>query len=133
MIKRNIIFLTLALTSLLPNEALSEVITLECSYPREATPSGVKKQDFAFSIVYDSTQGKAYMLADNGRAELAVIEGVESLTFLEVTPWGNVNTTAVIWLQSSNLSRLTKSVHNRNPAISGEFVPSQNYGDCKWN
>jgi hypothetical protein len=125
--------LALMIIVLASTETVTAATTsLRCSYPFQATPEGVSRQDFSFSLILDTTSGKAYMLGNAGSTELAVIKGVGVVTFVEVTEWGMVNTTAVITLDDGKEYGTTASVHSRVPALLGEFVPSQNYGNCEW-
>jgi len=107
-------------------------ISLQCSYPVQATPEGVSQQEFSFSLVLDTASDKAYMIGNAGSSELVVIKGLGLVSFVEVTQMGMVNTTSVITLDESQEKGTTASVHSRAPALLGEFAPSQNYGHCEW-
>lgn len=117
---------------LLPNMALSDVVTFECSYPTYASPEGLKEEDFEFTIVYDRAYEKAHLFINGRDAELFVLSGEETLTFMELTDIKNVNTTAVIRLKQDSTKTRTKSVHSRATALLGTFIPSQYYGECEW-
>lgn len=116
---------------------LMSVRSLKCSFPKYASAdwaanepqTKVGTQDFGFQIDgIDHSKSAARMIGNAGATDLAVLEGEESITFVESTPVGTVNVTSVFaW---KDAPRRFKAVHSRHTAIGGPS-PSQNYGACE--
>ena len=106
----------------------SKADVLVCQYTEIATPEGLKPQN-NFSLTFIITKDKAYMASDKGLVEVQIVYGQYTLTFIETTPEGIVEVTAV------NRSD-EKSVHSRNTVMPTkdtrdvELFPSQSYGKC---
>jgi hypothetical protein len=67
---------------------------------------------------------KTYMLGNNGSSEVTPIANSDGgITFVEVTPSGNVMVTAITLSGEAVL-------HSRNGIFGKELVPSQAYGQC---
>lgn len=98
--------------------------TFVCSYPSYSNEEGNHrtKGQFTLTFVVDSSKGTAYVIGEEGSAEVKMIAEKDAVTFIEVTPGGNVMTTTI----TAN----GQSVHSRNTVIAGKIVPSQNYGHC---
>ena len=80
-----------------------------------------KKFELNFHV--DKTTDKSYIMAFDGTLiDVHRIENQNQISFLEITPSGNIMTTAI----DSNLN----SVHSRNTVTLGEILPSQYYGTC---
>ncbi len=107
----------------------SKADVLVCEYTEIATSEGLKPQN-NFSLTFIITKDKAYMPSDKGLVEVQMIYGLYTLTFIETTPEGIVQVTAV------NRSD-EKSVHSRNTVMPTkdssdvELFPSQSYGKCR--
>ena len=71
----------------------------------------------------DLAEERAHVLGALGQAPLVVIPTADGVTFVEVTPSGNVMTTTI--------ARDGAAVHSRNAIIGGELSPSQYYGTCE--
>lgn len=96
-----------------------------CSFPLSASPSGLKRQANGFELrfVSDDQTNKAYLLGNNGSAEVTPIEKQGGgISFVEVTASGNVMVTAI--------TASGEAVHSRNGIMSGKLIPSQYYGKC---
>jgi len=119
--------LPIAIVLLLPLPALPVTSTLICKYPNYSDKKGAHrtKDNFSLTFIIDSDKGTAYMLGNSGSTEVPFIRsGIsgEGLTFIEITPAGNVMTTTV---DAEN-----NSVHSRNTVVVGKLVPCQYYGTC---
>lgn len=69
--------------------------------------------------------GKATATGNNGSSAVVGIwnKSGEGVSFVEVTPDGNVMTTVV--------DSKGTSIHSRHTIIAGQVAPSQYYGSCK--
>ena len=86
----------------------------------------------AMSFVFaslDIENGSAQMVGNNGAADINLLQGSDSLHFLEVTPTGNLNVTSVYTTQAKGGRFI--SVHSRHVGISGEPWMSQFWGTCE--
>ena len=95
-----------------------------CTYHTYSDPEGHHSTNnkFELTFIIDNQKHTAYLVANNGSAEVSLLPAEESFSFLEVTPNNNIMTTTV---DSDG-----NSVHSRNTVIGGELVPSQYYGTC---
>jgi len=118
--------MSVILMVLLPSVAFSETVTIACGYKSYANSDGIHKLNKTFELIFiiDSSNGKAYIVGNNGTEEVHVIKKSvgEGIAFIEITDTGNVMTTAV--------DAKNNSVHSRNTMIANELIPSQYYGDC---
>jgi hypothetical protein len=87
------------------------------------------KQQFAFHIDgIDHSRRTARLIGNAGAEDLLATEGLDSISFVEMTPSGTLQVTIVYkW---RNQSGQFKAVHSRHPSIGGP-APSQNYGYCQ--
>lgn len=115
------VFLSVLLFCSMANAATKSYI---CKFPVEASPKGLKKQapPFELRFISDSESKKAYILGNNGSAEVDRIEHYAGVTFVEITATGNVMVTTI--------SSSGESVHSRNTNLGGKLIPSQSYGAC---
>lgn len=98
-------------------------IELYCNYSKYATREGIKGDKFELTFFIEPGSKKAYMKGNNGMTDLLVVrEDDEGYAFIQVTPTGNVMTTAI--------DKQLSSVHSRNSIISSKLIPSQYYGKC---
>ena len=95
-----------------------------CKFPIEASPRGVVKQTSPFELRFVSDPGtkKAYILGNNGSAEVRLIEHTFGVAFIEITATGNVMVTTI--------AKSGEAVHSRNTNLYGKLTPSQSYGTC---
>ena len=108
-----------------PTISFSETDTYVCNYITYCNESGLHEDKKSFKLIFvvDRSNNNAYMVGNMGSTEVSLVPSIAGgITFVEVTPGGNVMTTTI----SSN----GKSVHSRNSIIDGELVPSQRYGIC---
>ena len=103
--------------------ASASPINFDCKFSREASPDGIKDSKFNLSFILDDATKKAYITGDNGSAEVVYIPNVEGMTFIEITPVGNVMVTAISYKDNS-------AVHSRNGIIFDKLIPTQFYGKC---
>ena len=96
-----------------------------CDYPRYSDEEGSHrvKNKFVLTFIVDSKNDKAYIVGDQGSDEVHILSSGAGLSFIEITPIGNVMSTTI----DSNL----RSVHSRNTVIGGELIPTQYYGTCQ--
>jgi hypothetical protein len=69
--------------------------------------------------VVDTDSGKGKMLGNAGSTDVVVVEGEDTISFIQVSP---VVTTTTVQLST------LKAVHSRNVVMLGEFMPAQYYG-----
>ena len=115
--------LTLALC-LLPATVVAATDTFVCEYPKYSDKSGNQKvkDKFSLTFVVDRPKGTAYIIGNQGSAQVKMIARENGMAFIEITDSGNVMTTAI----TSN----GESVHSRNTVIIDSIVASQYYGRC---
>jgi hypothetical protein len=104
---------------------LGQTTTLECDYPRYSDGETIQrpKQRFALTFLVDKAKGTAYILGNQGSAEVNLVPSPNGFTFIEITPTGNVMTTVV--------DLYGNSTHSRGTRIDGKLLASQYYGTCK--
>ena len=110
--------------ALLPLCVFSEPTNYSCNYTSYSDQEGNHKVNdkFELNFIVDHEAGKSYLPGNAGSSEVRSFIFEDRAAFLEVTPTGNLMTTAV----DSNLN----SVHSRNTVMYGELLPSQYYGKC---
>lgn len=102
--------------------------TIVCTYDNYSDAQGKHRVEnkFVLTFILDKNTDKAYIVGNQGSDEVAFIpnkfEG--GFSFVEITPAGNVMSTAV---DSTGIS-----VHSRNTIIDGIITPSQYYGKCEF-
>ena len=72
----------------------------------------------------------AQLIGNAGSADVKIVVGSLGLTFVEITPAGNLNITAVSNYEEP-ASGIFRAVHSRNSNIVGAIVASQYYGTCE--
>jgi len=100
-------------------------MSFQCSFTRYADDiGGLRKTDKPFELSYliDTETEKAYIIGNNGSAEVTLISNKSGFSLIEVTPSGNVMVTAI--------SVSTQAVHSRNVIAGDKIIPSQYYGTC---
>lgn len=112
------------LATMVSTLATAEPQTFECEYKlySDNTGSHTVKNKFELLYIVDAESQTAYLHGNMGSSKVQPIGGNGSISFIEVTPVGNVMVTTV----DSSL----KSVHSRNTVSGGELIPSQYYGQC---
>ena len=113
-------------TLLVTNFAQAKTHSMVCHYPMFGNESGLKKygKNFELKLHFDVQSGKATLIGDGGTAKLKMVKNKDkgAITFIEVTPSGNVMTLTV--------DAHAKSVYSRNTTIAGKLNASQSYGSC---
>jgi hypothetical protein len=118
-------------------DALMAARSLKCSFPWFASADWdgdlpvlkTSKQDLGFHIDgIDHSKQAARMIGNAGSEDLLATEAIDSISFIEQTPFGTLNVTTV-YKWRDKVGRF-KSVHSRHPSIGGP-APSQNYGHCE--
>ncbi len=114
------------LIAILPLTAVSDTVTIECTYTEYAQPDGLHmtEKDFVLKFLIDQESKKSYILGNNGSSDVIRIGSKEQVTFVEVTGVNTVMTTTMEFTTG-------KSVHSRNSVSFGDLIPSQYYGECK--
>ena len=109
---------------LIPIRVIAETVNYSCNYTSYSDSEGNHKvkDNFELNFIIDRATGKSYLLGNAGSSEVKSFESEDRVTFIEVTPTGNIMSTAI----DSKLN----SVHSRNTIIFGELLPSQYYGKC---
>ena len=111
-----------------PPVVLSDTETIVCTYNTYSDQQGNHKvkDKFELTFILDNNNAKAYIVGNQGSDEVALIpmESGGGVSFIEVTPAGNVMTTA--------MDKTGASVHSRNTIIDGKIVPTQYYGVCEF-
>ena len=116
-----LIFIVLSLSSL-SSVVHSETLTIVCDYKNYTSDDGFHKvkDKFILTFVLDKSNGKSYMIGNQGSTEVTILRSGEGYTFIEITGSGNVMTTTI----DSKL----KTCHSRNSIILGKLIPTQYYG-----
>ena len=121
---RSIIF---SLCLFIPSQVFAGPVNFVCHYPVFSNESGMKKysKHFQLKIYYDPATSQAKLIGDGGTAKLKPVLNKDktAITFIEVTPSGNVMTITI--------DTTSKSVYSRNATVNGQLVASQSYGSCK--
>lgn len=104
--------------------ALADTMTFECEYTTYSDKTGLHKVDGPFNLTFliDLSADKAYLIGNNGSAEVVLIPNAGGVTLVETTGTGNVMVTAI--------TKKGESVHSRNGIMNGTIIPSQYYGKC---
>ena len=99
-------------------------VSYSCNYTTYSDSDGRHRvtEEFKLTFIVDTSARKAYMIGNNGTAELQIVRNTDGVTLIEVTASGNVMVTAI--------ARNGSSVHSRSTMISEDIVPSQYYGKC---
>lgn len=116
-----------ALLSLSATSSATELTTYRCSYERYSDGETIRKvkEPFEMTFVAEHAAKRATTTGNNGSTTVFVSldKAGEGVSFVEVTPAGNVMTTVV--------DSKGTSIHSRHTIMAGEVVPSQYYGSCK--
>ena len=98
--------------------------TYQCKYPTYSDKEGNHKDNnFNLTFTFDKNTGKAYIIGNNGNAEVIYINKKMGKAFIEITDSGSVMTTTI--------NKKMNSVHSRNSIMfTGDLIPSQYYGSC---
>lgn len=115
----------LMMFSLTARAGAAELMTFRCSYERYSDGEKIRKVEKPFEWVFVvGPAGKATATGNMGSSEVIVSldKAGEGVSFVEVTPMGNVMTTVV--------DSKGTSIHSRHTLMAGQVVPSQYYGRC---
>ena len=90
--------------------------------------AALKNTSFELDFVVTEKFQKGIIIGNNGSSDVQIIpifidEDFRGLTFLEITPVGNISITTI--------DAKGNSVHSRNTVLSGGLIPTQYYGTCK--
>ena len=116
--------LTLTFFLLTANLSIAATSSFDCKFNLEATSSGLTKQSplFELRFISDDEKKSAYLMGNNGSAEVKVIQNAGGISLVEVTSSGNVMVTTI--------TKSGEAVHSRNTVMQSQLVPSQYYGKC---
>ena len=123
---RAVLILCAALVAAGPARGQKAPAKFTCTFERQASPETgkiSKVKPFKLNFLIDITSRKAYMVGNNGVAEVRLVAGDTGMTFLEVLGTGAV--------QSTTMDEKRGAVHSRHTMIAGGLVPSQYYGTCR--
>jgi hypothetical protein len=113
----------MAAAAMLGASANAKIIEWHCTYPIVANPNGViRGQDFRMLFALDDATGKATSIHNSVKTDMTVVAGERVITFLERSPSGTIQTTAI--------DVDGHSVHSRHMMAGRILVPSQSYGSC---
>lgn len=121
------IMLAILILSLIPTLVYGETETIICNYTSYSDENGNHKvkDKFILTFIRDKTKKTAYILGSQGSAEVTFFPSAfGGISFIEVTGFGNVMTTAI--------DVKGDSVHSRNTILDGGIVPTQYYGKCEF-
>jgi hypothetical protein len=111
---------------LLSSASQAKPTAFDCRYPVYSNEAGINKytNNFMLKINYDARTGKATLQGDGGTARLQAVKHKQNnaISFIEITPSGNVMTITI--------DAQTRSVYSRNTTIGGKLVATQSYGKC---
>jgi uncharacterized protein YuzE len=112
--------------------AVGAPLTYDCSYTSHSNDKGLKNDSQPFNIKFlvDAEAKKAYIVGNQGSADVIPIPGWEGISFIEITDSGNVMTTTIV---TEGTATAMPSVHSRHTTMTGtgRITPSQYYGTCK--
>lgn len=99
-------------------------VTKVCTFDRHASPDGFKKmgETFVLTFVTDTDTKKTYVVGNNGSEAVRVEPQGQGVSFIEMTPTGNLIVTTV--------DNQGAAVTSRNIIMAGKLFPSQMYGKC---
>lgn len=128
------LFVILIAASALPAIASAELpVTLDCvevvhaEANEQLTSYKSRRDEPAFSLTF-ARSGEGWAMVGNlGVGYIDAIDGVESVTLIEKTPWGTLNVTAI---GKRARNGVYKAVHSRHTIPDGNFAPSQYLLDC---
>lgn len=104
--------------------AITDNSSIKCTYSSYSDQEGSHNdvKDFNLNFQKGSGSDKFYLIGNQGNEEVLLLPGMDSISFLERTPVGNITITTI--------DNYGNSVHSRNIVIGGKIVPSQYYGKC---
>ena len=106
-----------------PFEADAKRYKFDCSYPKYASPEGLKADDkFTLEFHFDDITGKGVLIGRLGLSDVEAHAGNLGVTFMEKLSGGTVQTTTI--------TNDGNSVHSRHSTLVGKLIPSQYYGRC---
>ena len=109
----------------MPIPAAADLYSFDCVFDQFCTRSeNCRPTDFRLDYRYDSTTGKAYLIGNNGIAEVGFFGGDPGFSFFELLSSGAMQTTTI------NLSDRS-AVHSRHTIIGLQSSFSQYYGSCR--
>ena len=113
-----------ALAALHVLSAYAETTSYVCRFPVSATKRGLNKlyEPYELRFVVNTWGKKAHLVSSNESVQVEVIPNQHGVTFLEITPTGNVTVTTI--------SESGDATHSRSGMIMKELMPSQFYGKC---
>ncbi|SMX31563.1 hypothetical protein COL8621_00512 [Actibacterium lipolyticum] len=122
---------------LFPQIAAADPLSFVCSFDRSVAANisrefGIQideraEKDFTIRFVSEVRAETAQMIGNNGAANVIPIWGDNRVTFVEITPNGTVQTTAVYGFRQGEKA----AVHSRTTGGEGYELPSQYYGFCE--
>lgn len=131
-------FFAIVLFSGVASAQARSVKSWKCEFPLvvnarwEGAKAGLKesRQELTFNIdAANAATRTARMIGNAGSADLRMLVGDDRVTFLELTPTGNLNVTVIYDARQPN--GLFRAVHSRHFSLPGDPGPSQQYGTCK--
>lgn len=121
------VFLAAALAALASAPgAYASALSMTCAFDhRCGAEQGCGATELSMIFHFDDATGAAFVIGNNGVAEVQVIEGPDATSFVERLPSGAVQVTVIDRIG-------LHAVHSRNTVPEGGAIePSQYYGACK--
>jgi hypothetical protein len=101
-----------------------------CTFPAYATEKGLLHDDvLKFTITTDDYNETHTRTQDNGSATGKIIRAEKGISFIEVSPLGNIATTTIASVPP--IEEAQKAVHSKNILREGKLVARQYYGTCR--
>ena len=103
----------------------ASAVEFQCDYKQVASVDGLEPAGkFALRFTLDTLTDDAFLVGNNGVADVVPVANHYGITFIERTSSGNIMTTTINTTDG-------ESVHSRNSIIAGGLVPTQYYGNCE--
>ncbi|MBI3561781.1 MAG: hypothetical protein HY080_08705 [Gammaproteobacteria bacterium] len=101
-------------------------VLYDCRYPSYSNAAGIHQyaQAWRVKISYNTVSNSARLIGEGGTVKLKTVKhrDTAALSFIEITPAGNVMTISI--------DASSHSVYSRNSIIGGKLVATQSYGTC---
>ncbi len=95
-----------------------EVVHAEAT--EQSTSHASKRSDFSLTFARKGASGT--MVGNQGAGGVTAIDGIKTVTLIEQTPWGTINTTSIL---KRAIGGVYKVVHSRHTVADGNFTVSQ--------
>ena len=117
-------FIIFSVFILFCQHSLADSLRFKCVYPTYSGEDFHGKESyvpFELEFTLDTITQKAFLVGNNGMAEVTYLENDKGWNFLEITGTGNIIVTTI--------TQQMNSVHSRNVILSS-LIATQYYGSC---